>query len=329
MSTLVYMVVLLSFLLIGLILGKLLVGRHWVTVVLPRIQTLTLWLLLFMMGLSTGSLDDILGKLSSMGLIGLLSALLAMAGSVLLTSLMMSCFSRKKNKRVHGVADAQDMPKLDSPVHTDISFFKRFLHIVKEPLLLVGIVLCGIAYGVWADSSWFNPQWITYLLRIMMVIVGILLIGHNIRFTQLLSSPLLLFIPLTTLLGSLAGSLFLPLVTDYTMGQSMAVVAGLGWYSLSGVLITDMGYPLVGTVALLSNLMRESLSFFIIPLLARFGRRALPQALSSAAATTMDVTLPLLSTHFGPAAVGISIYNGVVSSLVVPMLIPFLLRMGA
>lgn len=321
MSTLLYMLSLLAFLFLGILIGKVCAGREWIVRVLPRVQTLTLWLLLFMMGVSTGSIEDILGKLSRMGLLGLVSAILAIIGSVILTSLLMLFFPGQT------VSDVSR--ETSAPFENGLRGLKRLWHIVKEPFLLLGIVLVGIACGLVTGGSWFNPDWISVLLRLMMVIVGILLIGHDIRFKQLLTSPLLLFIPLCTIAGSLGAGLVLALFSSYTPGEAMAITSVLGWYSLSGVMITDLGLPLVGTVALLSNLMRETLAFFLIPLLSRFGQKMLPQALTSAAATTMDVTLPLMSIHFGPGTAGISIYNGVITSLAVPLLIPLVLRIGA
>jgi len=100
------------------------------------------------------------------------------------------------------------------------------------------------------------------------------------------------------------------------------MVSGFGWYSLSGILISDLGYPILGSVSFLVNLLRESFAFFLIPLLGRLGRRYFYPAVCTAGATSMDVTLVLLTSHFGTKVIIASIYHGVIMSLVAPLLIP-------
>ena len=43
--------------------------------------------------------------------------------------------------------------------------------------------------------------------------------------------------------------------------------AGLGWYSLSGALLTRLHSPELGALAFLSNVLREILAILLMPLL--------------------------------------------------------------
>nr|WP_169310088.1 lysine exporter LysO family protein [Parasphaerochaeta coccoides] len=319
---------LIGFLLLGIFLGRLCAGKEWVGRMLPRVRTAALWLLLFMMGISTGSIEGIMDMLSRMGIIGLASAILAIIGSVMLTSLLL-LFPSPPAQTDGGTGFSHENETNAFLTGDDPHGLRRAWHIFKEPLLLLGIVLGGITCGVTTGGAWFDSRWISILLRFMMVLVGMLLMGQGIRFSHLLVSPRLLFIPLCTIAGSVGAALLLIPFTGGHAGQSMAITAGLGWYSLSSVMITDFGLPVIGTISLLANLMRETLAFFLIPLFGRFGRKTLPLALTSAAATTMDVTLPLISSNFGAASVGIAIYNGIVTSIAVPFLIPLVLGIGA
>ena len=47
-----------------------------------------------------------------------------------------------------------------------------------------------------------------------------------------------------------------------------AIASGLGWHSLAGVTISNLIDAQMGSIAFMSNLMRELFSFFLIPLLA-------------------------------------------------------------
>jgi uncharacterized membrane protein YbjE (DUF340 family) len=132
----------------------------------------------------------------------------------------------------------------------------------------------------------------------------------------------MLLLPLWTLLGTYLGALFVPFFTNLTLVESLGVSSGFGWYSLSGILITDLGFPLLGSIAFLSNVFRESLTFFLVPLFGRLGRLWYYPAVCAGGATTMDVTFPLLSSEFGSALTIPTMYHGVIMTLLVPVLIP-------
>ena len=51
-------------------------------------------------------------------------------------------------------------------------------------------------------------------------------------------------------------------------GPGAAIASGMGWYSLSGVTIGRLGGAELGSIAFMSNLMREIFSFVLIPILA-------------------------------------------------------------
>ena len=58
------------------------------------------------------------------------------------------------------------------------------------------------------------------------------------------------------------GGVLLSMVTKYNVGESTSVVSGLGWYSLAGVTIGNLAGAQLGSIAFLSNLMREIFSVF-------------------------------------------------------------------
>jgi uncharacterized membrane protein YbjE (DUF340 family) len=148
------------------------------------------------------------------------------------------------------------------------------------------------------------------------------MVHRKISFKGVFADRSLFFLPLYTILGTYVGALGVFLFTPYTLSQVIGMLSGFGWYSLSGILITDLGYPVLGSISFLSNLLRESFSFFLIPLFGRLGRRYYYPAVCTAGATSMDVTLVLLSSHFGTRTMVGSIYHGVIMSLVAPLLIP-------
>jgi uncharacterized membrane protein YbjE (DUF340 family) len=109
-------------------------------------------------------------------------------------------------------------------------------------------------------------------------------------------------------------------------GKGLALSAGFGWYSLSGVLISDMGDAMLGSAAFLANMIREALALVLIPVLAVTRRPY--TAIGVGGATAMDVTLPLIEQCIGPDAVPVSFTSGAVLSMLVPVLVPLFYRLG-
>jgi uncharacterized membrane protein YbjE (DUF340 family) len=130
----------------------------------------------------------------------------------------------------------------------------------------------------------------------------------------------MILLPAATAIGSVgAGVLAAPLF-GISPGTGAALSAGFGWYSLSGVIISDMGSPLLGSAGFLINLIRETIALFTIPLLGRVGMHGM--AIGVGGATSMDVTLPLVERSCGDRYVPLSIAHGALLSLLVPFLVP-------
>ena len=123
------------------------------------------------------------------------------------------------------------------------------------------------------------------------------------RFRSL--SPGLALLPAVSILGSLA--------------EWLAAGSCMGYYSISSVLITGYRGTELGTIALLSNIVREMIALLGAPLLVRlFGTLA---PIAAAGATAMDTTLPVISRTCGPRLVPVSIYCGMATDFSVPFLV--------
>lgn len=185
--------------------------------------------------------------------------------------------------------------------------------------LVLGVV-CGrlggdvAAVGALVSSS-------DLVLDLLMVSVGVS-IGMQRGIARKIAQYNLraLVIPLGVTIGSLAGGAVCSLVTGYPLAEGASIAACMGWYSLGGVTIGALSGGMYGGVAFLSNLMREMLSFFCIPLLAR---RLSPAAcIAAAGATSEDTTLPMMMKYTNEESVVLSVLNGAICSAFVPVLIP-------
>lgn len=129
----------------------------------------------------------------------------------------------------------------------------------------------------------------------------------------------IVLLPFITILGSLLGGAVASFLTPLTLGQTVAISSGMGWYSFSAIELSKISAELGGT-AFLSNVARELLSILTIPFIAK--KIDSYSSVATAGATAMDSVLPVINKS-NPANISIiSFYSGFVITLVVPVLVP-------
>lgn len=197
-------------------------------------------------------------------------------------------------------------------------------------LLTILSLIFGIAYGhsdidiaflsVLAEHS-------NIVLYILMFSVGISIGMHDGIIQKIKEYHIKIFIiPAGIIAGSLLGGLLCSAILRMPVGYATAVTSGLGWYSLAGATISKLAGAELGSIAFLSNLMREIFSFFIIPFLAM--RLNYYTCIAPAGATSEDTTLPVMLKYTNEETVVLAVLNGVICSLFVPILISLCLTMG-
>ena len=106
-----------------------------------------------------------------------------------------------------------------------------------------------------------------------------------------------------------------------TVAEIMAVGSGFGYYSLSSIFITEYKGAELGTIALLSNIIRELIALLFAPFLVKYFGKLSPIAVGGA--TTMDTTLPVILKFSGKEFLVVSLFSGFVLDLSVPFLVTF------
>ncbi len=197
-------------------------------------------------------------------------------------------------------------------------------------LLAVISLLLGIFCGGWLFSPELSAQmggWSGYALNLLSISVGIS-VGANKTILRHMreNSKLVLVIPAGVIVSSLVGGALCGLLVGEPINLGMAIAAGLGWYSLSGVMLTELAGAQAGTLTFLANVFREIFSFLVIPMVSRHLNGY--AAIASAAATSEDTTLPMIMRCTNEQTAVISVLNGVLCSLAVPFLIQFSFYLG-
>ena len=196
---------------------------------------------------------------------------------------------------------------------------------MKGSLIIVGFFILGIIFGLTGclhiDDFGFDVSFTA--LALLMFCVGIS-VGSDFSALKSLrtQSRTLLFLPLITIIGTLAGCAAVSLAFPHrSLTDMLAIGSGFGYYSLSSIFITEYRGPELGTVALLANIAREIITLLGAPLLYKWFGPLAP--ISSGGATSMDTTLPIITSVSGKEFVVLSIYHGFVVDFSVPFLVTF------
>lgn len=170
-----------------------------------------------------------------------------------------------------------------------------------------------------------------YILYALMLQVGIS-IGSNKNLKQIVRQIRLkmLVIPLATIIGTLLFSALASLLLSrWSVFECMAVGSGFAYYSLSSILITQFKEPSIGlqlatelgTIALLSNIIREMMALLGSPLIEKYFGKLAP--ISAAGVNSMDVVLPAITRYSGKEMIPVAIIHGILIDFSVPLFVSF------
>lgn len=182
-------------------------------------------------------------------------------------------------------------------------------------------ILCGLTdFG--SIVTGFLVENRDFILYLLMFLVGISIGMHRGILKKIREYHVkILILPAGIVAGSIAGGLVCALLTGHPVNESTAIASGLGWYSLAGITIGNLAGAQVGSIAFLSNLMREIFSFFMIPWISKHLNYY--SCIAPAGATSEDTTLPMMMKYTNEETVVLSVINGVICSALVPFLLSF------
>lgn len=189
------------------------------------------------------------------------------------------------------------------------------------------IIIAFFALGIICGHQQLLPDGLAiadlsfYALCALMFFVGVS-VGADpktlLSFRKL--NPRFALLPVMTIGGTLAGCLFVSmLLPQRSVADCCAIGSGMGYYSLSSIIITEYKGAEMGTIALLSNIMREVTALLAAPLLVRWFGKLAPIAVGGA--TTMDTTLPIITRYCGKELVVVSIFHGCLTDFSVTFLV--------
>ena len=198
---------------------------------------------------------------------------------------------------------------------------------MKNSLIILSFFAAGILLGIF-DILPDLPEGhdiSMYVLYFLMFLVGISIGGDSHAWDVLRKANLkIVLVPAGIAVGSLGGAMIAAFVIKgMAVKDVLAVSAGFGYYSLSSLYISSIRGEMMGTIALLSNIMREIFTLLMTPLLVKYTGPLSP--IASGGATSMDTTLPIITMYSGRDFAVISLFSGIVLTVLVPFLVPLIL----
>ena len=288
--------------LIPMVLGYLLkVNNKSYIAKINHIVMFLLYIILFLMGYLLGQLDNLEHKLPIIGTTAVtLSAIIL--GANMIGLMLYDRFNPAEPLKSQG--------KIDSRWHSLI-----------DSLKLSGTVVIGTLCGFLFKSYLMLPTGINlYVLIVLIFFVGIQLRNNGISLKEAIFNKRGFQTGIVFTFTSLLGGIIAAFVLAMPITQGLAFASGMGWYSLSSVVLTNAWGPVQGSIAFFNDLSREIVSLFVIPLFMRHFRST---AIGITGATAIDCTLPIIQKAGGIEVTPIAISFGFVTNILPPLLLVF------
>jgi uncharacterized membrane protein YbjE (DUF340 family) len=289
----------------------------WVSAVVMA----TVCILLFVMGVRVGLNEEIIGAIKSTGVISAILFVFGTGCCIILTWLFTKyVIDRKKEVVVAGDKGGVETSGGSSGF--------------KDSAIILGCFLLGLVLALtrilpdafYALDFESYADWVLYA---MLLSVGISIgMGDSIVGLVKKLPRRVLWLPLVALAGTWIGSVVAFMIIralgyDLSLQQSATINTAMGYYSLSSILTTKAWGATIGSICLLTNLLRELFTIIAAkPMGKVFGRFA---STSSGGATVTDTSLPIILKAEGNEIMPAVLYFGIVINIAVPFLLTFFL----
>ena len=178
----------------------------------------------------------------------------------------------------------------------------------------LGFVFGRLMAGIWLPHEHAGM----YCLMVLVLLIGIQLGSSGISLKQIFLNRRGMQLAFWFMVSSLAGGLlFAALMPEVSWSKGLALASGFGWYSLSGLVMTEAYGAVWGSIMLLNDLGRELFALVFIPQLMR---RYPYAAVGVGGATSMDFTLPVIRNAGGLEMVPLAVSFSFVANVAAPLL---------
>jgi uncharacterized membrane protein YbjE (DUF340 family) len=269
---------------------------NWITKINQTLSWMV-YFILFIMGSELARLDNLTANLQIILFYTGIIFLCTFGGNFIFLILIERCFPSQAS----------------STVQTYESRFKMILESLRVCIALaLGFVVGLLPLFIWQYSEDITKVVLIFLL----LLIGIQLRSNNISLKQILLNKVGIVTTIIVVISAFLGGIIAALILDQPIHVGLAMSSGFGWYSLSGILMTEAHGPIIGSTTFLNDILRELSAIILIPTLIK---RYKFTALGLCGATSMDFTLPMLQKGAGVTIVPPAIVQGFLLTLIMPI----------
>lgn len=302
-----------------------------------KVQSAAIILLVLCMGMRMGANKEITENMRSIGVSALLITLITMIFSIGAIYITRKALKIDRYGRMEAGAETPDIISKDvlSGEGADNNAGKQQKSGINTmTLFILAATAAGIAIGYFFIRRIFVSNMevfenaagmgIKVGLCVLLIFVGIDLGRDGTVVSDFREVGLrVLAVPAAVLAGTLLGAAGASLLVELTLQETLAVGAGMGWYSLAPGIIMEAGHMTAGAVSFLHNVMREMLAILFIPLVA--DKVGYVETVGMPGSAAMDVCLPIVEKATRSEIAVYSFISGMVLSILVPVLVPLII----
>jgi uncharacterized membrane protein YbjE (DUF340 family) len=206
------------------------------------------------------------------------------------------------------------------PSHGKVS-----MSLVSKSLINISYAFIALLLGYVLSESTAYMGYRLHISTWNLLLAFMFMIGLDLAYSPLDRSWLnwkILLVPLGCIVGSLLGAFVTAtLIQDISLKDLIMLSQGYGFYSMTGIVVTELKNAHLGSIALMNDLFREILAIVFMYII---GWRYPRSAISSAGATAMDVTLPMVKQACGNDFIPHAMVSGFILSILAPILVSVL-----
>ena len=324
-----YVVLYMSVLACGYFLGSKLRDKREKMGFLDGLTNFCVSLLVFIMGIKMGSNEEVIANL---GTIGIQSVVITVVlGVITVVCVTLARMGMGMNKYALTRAQQAELGEMgisgssESGEAEEEGGGSNLMTILILSFTVIGLVLGYFVVrnsaGLMAAFDASNGHIMTVGLCLLMLSIGLGmgLDGTVLTYLKQAGFRVLVF-PVVVILATTAGGFVISLIySDLSVGESLAICYGFGWYTFAPIAISNAGYVMAGAISFLHNVIRELAGIVLMPILAKKIGYIEVAAIPGVAA--MDVCLPIVERVTRQDIVIYSFLIGFSQAILVPVLV--------
>lgn len=286
-------------------------------------------LLVFVMGIKMGSNEEVIANLGTIGVqsvvITVVLAVITVAAVTMARMLLgmnKYALTKKQQEELGEMGIGGDCSGQTADAAEGGSNLMTILIIAFTVIgLILGYFVVRNSVGLMGVFDASNGHIMTVGLCLLMLSIGLGmgLDGTVLTYLKQAGFRVLVF-PVVVIVATTVGGFVVSLIySELSIGESLAICYGFGWYTFAPIAISNAGYVMAGAISFLHNVIRELAGIVLMPILAK--KIGYLEVASIPGVAAMDVCLPIVERVTRQDIIIYSFLIGFSQAIFVPILV--------